>query len=77
MGSGWRERAFPSFADTRGWVTCSECKIRRGQTQCCFPLRGRKVGQICARPLCFRCARNLLCPAHAALVYEEAGLLAG
>ncbi len=65
------------FACRRG-VDAVRCKCgRRSELECDYPLRGKKYGTICGRPLCRSCAVVIAlvglfpvgnyCPAHAKL----------
>lgn len=55
------------FVCSRERVDCAACG-RRAVEECQFKLKGKKAGQICARPLCAACSHDGLCPAHARLV---------
>lgn len=35
---------------------CDVCQVGRAEHACAFPLRGKKEGQVCGRPLCKNCA---------------------
>ncbi len=68
------------FECNRGYDTpsCSSCG-GKATKQCDFPLKGKKAGQSCDRPLCDRCATRYdekepgkdFCPVHARFMIKH------
>lgn len=51
---------------------CSSCGAPGAELLCDYPLKGRRTGSTCSKPICRRCAVHRepdhdLCPAHARL----------
>jgi len=75
-GDGWS-----GFVCTRGGSQKQRCSCGRVADYLCdFPLRGKKEGQTCDKPLCVKCAKLIkmtaqggihYCPAHQRMAEKE------